>query len=106
MSELVLCVVGTSKCSRDIETCDVTGDDATEITATNRPRDTFYDWFLNPFLIMKEQIKAENLSDEEEDYLGKLVLLCGEPERLRSSNIGSPPGSEVKRAELDALARR
>ncbi|EOY02619.1 hypothetical protein QUC31_018077 [Theobroma cacao] len=80
--------------------------DNTEITATNRPKDTFFDWFLNPFLILKEQIKAENLSLEEEDYLGKLVLLSGDPERLKISNIGSPPESERKRAELDALARR
>ncbi|XVF57896.1 hypothetical protein PTKIN_Ptkin07bG0019500 [Pterospermum kingtungense] len=80
--------------------------DNTEITATNRPKDTFFDWFLNPILILKEQIKADNLSEAEEDYLGKLVLLCGDPERLRTSNIGSPPESERRRAELDAFARR
>ncbi|MBA0601269.1 uncharacterized membrane protein At3g27390 [Gossypium raimondii] len=80
--------------------------DNTEITATNRPKDTFFDWFLNPFLILKEQIKSENLSEEEEDYLGKLVLLCGDPERLKISKIGSPPESDRKRAELDAIARR
>ncbi|XP_022740179.1 uncharacterized membrane protein At3g27390-like isoform X2 [Durio zibethinus] len=80
--------------------------DNTEITATNRPKDTFFDWFLDPFLILKEQIKAEDLSVEEEHYLGKLVLLCGDPARLKVSNIGSPPESERKRAELDALARR
>uniref|UniRef100_A0A5B6Z3C0 Transmembrane protein n=1 Tax=Davidia involucrata TaxID=16924 RepID=A0A5B6Z3C0_DAVIN len=78
----------------------------TEITSTNRPKDTFFDWFLNPLLIIKDQIKAENLSAAEEDYLNKLVLLIGDPERLKISNIGSPPESERKRAELDALARR
>ncbi|KAL1172958.1 hypothetical protein V6Z11_A05G383200 [Gossypium hirsutum] len=80
--------------------------DNTEITATNRPKDTFFDWFLNPFLILKEQIKSENLSEEEEDYLGKLVLLCGDPARLKISKIGSPPESDRKQAELDAIARR
>ncbi|XP_059670043.1 uncharacterized membrane protein At3g27390-like isoform X1 [Cornus florida] len=78
----------------------------TEITSTNRPEDTFFDWFLNPLLIIKDQIKAENLSETEEKYLGKLVLLSGVPERLKKPNIGSPPESERKRAELDALARR
>ncbi|CAK7328198.1 unnamed protein product [Dovyalis caffra] len=82
------------------------GDNVTEITSTNRPKDTFYDWFLNPFLIIKDQIKAENLSEEEEDYLGRLVLLNGDPTKLKSSNIGPPPESERKRAELEALARR
>lgn len=83
-----------------------TDDDGTEVTSTNRPRDTFYEWFLNPLLIIKDQIKAENISDSEEEYLGKLVLLSGDPERLRNSNIGSPPESELRRAEFEALARR
>lgn len=81
-------------------------DEVTEVTSTNRPKDTFFDWFLNPLLILKEQIKAENLSEAEEDYFSKLVLLSGDPVRLKNSNIGSPPESERKRAELDALARR
>ncbi|KAJ6965600.1 hypothetical protein NC652_003473 [Populus alba x Populus x berolinensis] len=82
------------------------GDNVTEITSTNRPKDTFYEWFLNPFLIIKDQIKAENLSEEEEEYLGRLVLLNGDPTKLKSLNTGPPPESERKRAELDALARR
>lgn len=81
-------------------------DNVTEITSTNRPKDTFYEWFLNPFLIIKDQIKAENLSEEEEEYLGRLVLLNGDPVKLRSSNSGPPPEPEQKLAKLDALARR
>lgn len=86
--------------------CVCADDNFSEITATNRPKDAFFDWFLNPLLIMKEQIKAENLSDDEEEYLGKLVLLSSDPERLKKSDIGLPPESELRRAELDALARR
>ncbi|CAL0332985.1 unnamed protein product [Lupinus luteus] len=81
------------------------GDD-TELTTSNRPREVFFEWFLNPLLIMKEQIKAENLSASEEDYLSKLVLLNGDAERLKDFSVVPPPESEVKRAELDALARR
>ena len=81
-------------------------DEVTEVTSTNRPKDAVFDWFLNPLLILKDQIKAENLSEAEEDYFSKLVLLGGDPVRLKNSNIGSPPESERKRAELDALARR
>lgn len=81
--------------------------DNAEITTSNRPKDTVFEWFLNPLLIIKDQIKADALSEAEEDYLGKLVLLSGDPERLKNSNIGSPPDTtERKRAELDALARR
>ncbi|KAL2240590.1 uncharacterized membrane protein At3g27390 isoform X1 [Sesamum indicum] len=82
------------------------GDNVTEITSSNRPKDTFFDWFLNPLLIIKDQIKASNLSEAEEQYLGKLVLLSGDPARLKNSNIGPEPESELRRAELDALARR
>ncbi|GAU29000.1 hypothetical protein TSUD_165180 [Trifolium subterraneum] len=81
-------------------------DDETELTITNRPREKFFEWFLNPLLIIKDQIKAENLSASEEDYLCKLVLLSGDAERLKISGVGPAPESEVKRAELEALARR
>ncbi|CAI0456673.1 unnamed protein product [Linum tenue] len=81
-------------------------DNVTEITSTNRPRDAFFDWFLNPFLVIKDQLKAQNLSESEEDYLCKLVLLNGDPVKLKTSYIGPPPETERKRAELDALARR
>nr|XP_043632864.1 uncharacterized membrane protein At3g27390-like [Erigeron canadensis] len=81
-------------------------DNVTEITTANRPKDTFYDWFLNPLLVIKDQIKAHNLTEYEEDYLGKLVLLSGDAEKLRNTNIGPPPESELRRGELDALARR
>ncbi|KAL1194160.1 putative membrane protein [Cardamine amara subsp. amara] len=83
-------------------------DGVTELTTMNRPKDAFFDWFLHPFLILKEQLKSSNLSDEEEEYLGRLVLLFGDSERLKSSNASSfsPPLTELKRAELDAFARR
>ena len=55
---------------------------------------------------MKDQIKAENLSQVEVNYLAKLVLLGGDPERLKSSSIINPLESDVKRAEVEALARR
>ncbi|KAJ4826270.1 hypothetical protein Tsubulata_018666 [Turnera subulata] len=80
--------------------------DNTEITSTNRPKDAFFDWFLNPFLVIKEQIKALNLSEAEEDYLCKSVLLNGDPTKMKNSGLGSSPESEIRRAELDGIARR
>ena len=56
--------------------------------------------------MIKDQIKAENLSASEEDYLCKLVLFGSDPERLKNSITDPPPEPERKRAELDALARR
>ncbi|KAG6412790.1 hypothetical protein SASPL_125479 [Salvia splendens] len=89
---------------------DITGillsDNVTEITSSNRPSDKFFEWFLNPLVIIKDQIKADKLSEEEEQYLGKLVLLSGDPVRLKNSTIGLVPKSEIRQAELDAIARR
>lgn len=82
------------------------GDNVTEISSTNRPKDTFFDWFFNPLLIIKDQIRAENLSESEEKYLYRLVLLSGDPERLKNSTTVTPPESERRQAEIEALARR
>ncbi|CAJ1947539.1 unnamed protein product [Sphenostylis stenocarpa] len=79
----------------------------TELTTSNKPKEQFFEWFLNPLLVIKEQIKVEDLSVSEEDYFGKLVLFNGDPNRVRKSFIGlRAPESDRKSAELDALARR
>ncbi|KAF3553982.1 hypothetical protein F2Q69_00010464 [Brassica cretica] len=52
-------------------------DSVREITTNNLPKRPSLIGFPNPFLIIKYQAEAENLSEEEE-YLGKLVLLFGD----------------------------
>ncbi|CAA6664183.1 unnamed protein product [Spirodela intermedia] len=80
--------------------------DGTEITTANKPKDTFFDWFFDPLLIMKQQIHAENLTDDEEEYLCKLVLLASDSLRVKQLNARSPAAHGCRRAELDAVARR
>ncbi|KAK1314493.1 putative membrane protein [Acorus calamus] len=80
--------------------------DNTEITTMNRPRDVVFDWFFDPIMIIKEQIKVENFSEAEENYLCKLVLLIGDSKRLQSLNAGMNFENERRRAEIDAFARR
>ncbi|KAK1290742.1 putative membrane protein [Acorus calamus] len=82
------------------------GVDNTEITTMNRPRDVVFDWFFDPIMIIKEQIKVENFSEAEENYLCKLVLLIGDSKRLKSLNAGMNFENEQRRAEIDAFARR
>ncbi|KAK1267427.1 hypothetical protein QJS04_geneDACA016860 [Acorus gramineus] len=72
----------------------------------NRPRDVVFDWFFDPIMIIKEQIKVENFSEAEENYLCKLVLLIGDSKRLKSLNAGMNFENERRRAEIDAFARR
>ncbi|EES11014.1 hypothetical protein BDA96_06G138500 [Sorghum bicolor] len=80
--------------------------DGSEITSDNRPKSTIFDWFFDPLMVIKEQIKAENLSEEEEEYLKMRVLLAGDPSRLKGSLPHVPSLTERKKADIDAFARR
>ncbi|KAJ1271585.1 hypothetical protein BS78_06G138600 [Paspalum vaginatum] len=77
-----------------------------EITSDNRPKNTIFDWFFDPLMVIKEQIKAENFSEEEEEYLKMQVLLAGDPNRLKGSLPHVPFLTERKKADIDAFARR
>ncbi|RLM66157.1 putative membrane protein [Panicum miliaceum] len=80
--------------------------DDSEITSDNRPRHTLFDWFFDPLMVIKEQIKAENFTEEEEEYLKMRVLLAGDPNRLKGALPEVPSLNERKKAEIDAFARR
>ncbi|KAM3368153.1 hypothetical protein ACQJBY_016608 [Aegilops geniculata] len=80
--------------------------DGTEITSDNRPKSTLFDWFFDPLMIIKEQIKAENFTEEEEEYLKMRVLMVGEPSNLKGTLPHVPSLNERKKAEIDAFARR
>ncbi|PKA49616.1 putative membrane protein [Apostasia shenzhenica] len=80
--------------------------DNTVLMTTSRPKDTFFDYFFDPLMIMKEQIKVVNFTQDEEDYLCRLVLLLGDQERLSRLTGESQPQNEQRRAEINAIARR
>ncbi|KAJ4761927.1 transmembrane protein [Rhynchospora pubera] len=80
--------------------------DGSEITSDNRPKQKILDWFFDPLMVIKDQLKAENFSEEEESYLCKLVLLLGDSERVKNLTSQVPPLNERKRAEINAFARR
>uniref|UniRef100_A0A0D9ZMA6 Uncharacterized protein n=1 Tax=Oryza glumipatula TaxID=40148 RepID=A0A0D9ZMA6_9ORYZ len=80
--------------------------DGSEITSDNRPKHTLYEWFFDPLLVIKEQIKAENFTEEEEKYLKMRVLLIGGPDCVKGSLPDVPSLDERKKAEIDAFARR
>lgn len=81
--------------------------DNIELTSVNRPEGRIFDWLFEPMLLMKEQIKATDLSETEEAYLYKLTLYCGDTQRLVAwQNGGVPPADEVKKAQLEGLSRR
>ncbi|GJN02542.1 hypothetical protein PR202_ga19904 [Eleusine coracana subsp. coracana] len=80
--------------------------DGSEITSDNRPRSTLFDWFFDPLMVIKEQIKAENFTEQEEGYLKMRVLLIGDPDRIKGTLPHVPSLNERKKADIDAFARR
>ena len=81
--------------------------DGSEITSDNRPKNTIFDWFFDPLMVIKAQIKAQNFTEEEEAYLKKRVLLTSDPKRLKEVVPHLPSSlNERKQAEIDALSRR
>ncbi|KAL6634054.1 hypothetical protein ACP70R_026725 [Stipagrostis hirtigluma subsp. patula] len=80
--------------------------DGSVITSDNRSKSKLFDWFFDPLMVIKEQIKAENFTEEEEAYLGKQVLLISDPKRVKENLLRLPSLNERKQAEIDAFARR
>lgn len=80
--------------------------DGLEITSGNRPKSKIFEWFFDPLMVIKDQIKAENFTEEEEAYLEKQVLLISDPKRVKENLIRLPSLSEQKQAEIGAFARR
>ena len=73
----------------------------------NKPTDRLSDWFFEPLLTIKDQIRAAHLQETEERYLEKLCLMLGDTERMDDwDNGGVEPEDAMRKGELQALARR
>lgn len=77
-----------------------------ELTRTNLPRDKVFEWFIGPLLIMKEQIKGLELSEDEEFCLKKLVMRNKNERPEDWDDTGFPSADHVRRAQLQAIIRR
>ncbi|XP_038902285.1 uncharacterized membrane protein At3g27390 isoform X2 [Benincasa hispida] len=80
--------------------------DDVELTRTNLPRDTMFEWFLGPLLIMKEQIKRLHLEENEEKCLRILIMRCRNEIPEDWDDFGFPSNDAVRRAQLQAIFRR
>ncbi|XP_060188174.1 uncharacterized membrane protein At3g27390 [Lycium barbarum] len=80
--------------------------DEVELTKSNWPKDKVCEWFLGPLLVMKEQIKKLQLTEDEESSLRKLVMVCKNERTEEWDNTGFPSTDAVRRAQLQAVIRR
>ncbi|CAK9197786.1 unnamed protein product, partial [Sphagnum troendelagicum] len=81
--------------------------DGTEVTSFNQPKERVAQWFFDPLLTIRNQLRAAHLQESEEHYLEKLVLIVGNEERINAWDNGAvEPDDGMRRGELQALARR
>ncbi|EXB55910.1 hypothetical protein L484_008261 [Morus notabilis] len=81
--------------------------DDVEITHMNRPKDKLLDWFFNPVMVLKEQIKAITLGESEVRFLEKVVLFGSNTQRMEAWENGSVvPQNALRAAQIQAISRR
>ncbi|XP_022755086.1 uncharacterized membrane protein At3g27390-like [Durio zibethinus] len=81
--------------------------DGVEINHLNKPKDKLLDWFFNPIMVLKEQIKVIKLGDSEVRLLEKLVLFGNNTERIDAwDNRSSIPQDSLRAAQIEGISRR
>ncbi|CAH8317512.1 unnamed protein product [Eruca vesicaria subsp. sativa] len=81
--------------------------DGSEVTHLNRPQDKFLDWFFNPIMVLKDQIRVIKLGESEVRYLEKVVLFGNHEQRMEAwDNLGNPPQENVRAAQIQGISRR
>ncbi|KAK8467670.1 hypothetical protein PHAVU_007G123002 [Phaseolus vulgaris] len=76
------------------------------LTRMNGPKDRVFEWFIEPLLIMKEQLKNLELEETEETCLKELVMRCKNELPEEWDSTGFPSNDTVRRAQLQAIIRR
>ncbi|KAF5736134.1 hypothetical protein HS088_TW14G00269 [Tripterygium wilfordii] len=81
--------------------------DAVEVTYFNRPKDKLLDWFFNPVMVLKEQIRAIKLGDDEVRFLEKVILFGSNTRRMEGWDNGSLlPQDPLRAAQIQGISRR
>ncbi|KAM3363534.1 putative membrane protein [Capsicum galapagoense] len=77
-----------------------------EITHLNRPQDRLLDWFFQPVLVLKEQIRVLNLEEGEMRFLEKVVLFGSNSDRFKAWENGSVvPQDSLRTAQIEGISR-
>ena len=78
-----------------------------EINNLNRPQDRLLDWFFQPVMVLKEQIKVIELGEGEACFLEKVVLFGSNNQRMEAWQSGSlVPQDALRAAQIEGIGRR
>ena len=78
-----------------------------EINYQNRPKEKLLDWFFNPVMVLKEQIRVIKLIECEVRFLEKLVLFGSNKQRMDAWNNGGLVLNDALRAaQIQGISRR
>ncbi|KAK2657448.1 hypothetical protein Ddye_010500 [Dipteronia dyeriana] len=81
--------------------------DNVEVNYLNRPKDKLVDWFFNPLMVLKEQIRVIKLEEGEIRYLKKVVLFGSNAERRKAwDNSSFVPEDALRAAQIEGISRR
>uniref|UniRef100_A0A0E0PWQ5 Steroid nuclear receptor ligand-binding n=2 Tax=Oryza TaxID=4527 RepID=A0A0E0PWQ5_ORYRU len=80
--------------------------DDVEVTNFNWPKDKVFDWMLGPLLVIKEQMKQLELTEDEELCLRRLIMTNNNDKPSDWDDCGFPSSDNIRRARLQAIIRR
>ncbi|KAE8672607.1 cyclin-dependent kinase inhibitor 1-like isoform X1 [Hibiscus syriacus] len=81
--------------------------DDVEVNHLNRPKDKILDWFFNPIMVLKEQIRVIDLGHNEVKLLEKMVLFGTNTQRMDAWHNGSSaPQDSLRAAQIEGISRR
>ncbi|KNA03843.1 hypothetical protein SOVF_205270 isoform B, partial [Spinacia oleracea] len=81
--------------------------DGVIINHVNRPQDRILDWFFNPLMVLKEQIKTLKLGNGEMQYLERVLLFGSHPQRMEAWENGSVISQDpLRAAQIQGISRR
>jgi hypothetical protein len=77
-----------------------------DVTNFNWPKDIVFDWMLGPLLVIKEQLKKLEVTEEEEMCLRKLIMTNKNDKPSDWDDSGFSSDDNIKRGQLQAMIRR
>lgn len=80
--------------------------DNVEVTNFNWPKDRVFDWLLGPLLLIKDQMRKLEITEDEEMCLRKLIMTNKNEKPSDWDDSGFPSDDNIKRGQLQAIIRR